>query len=158
MKKYMGLEDELNDLKVIYYKEVELTDESTIVIYTEKLLNNMELPANISFKEIEIDDLDKVKSFNSLLKEKKSLPKNVVHKEFENSAGDCFIKYFYDNRFTFIEKIYLEDDVVDFNLQVKQTEHLKYIAKSMLFFKILAWIGIISSVILIIIILNNANG
>lgn len=156
MKKYMNLEKKLTELKVPCYKIIELTDKSEIEILTEKQMNKEELPTNITCILWEIDDLEEVKALKEQSR-KKILPKNIIKKEFSGSNGVSFEKFFYSDRFKFETKVYLEESEVDFNIQVKQTEHLESIATSMNFFHVLAWVMIIASIIGVLVILIVAN-
>lgn len=157
MKKYISLEDKLTKLEVPCFRIVDITDESKISKFTEMLLNKETLPTNISSELWEIRNLDKIDYCKTKLREKTSLPENVIAKEFSASNGVLFHKFYYSNRFTFKEKEYLEEEEVDLNIQLKQTEHLASIASSLSFFVVLAWIGIVAFVIAIIATLINAN-
>jgi hypothetical protein len=158
MKKYMKSKKKLTKLNIPYFESFEVTDEALIKKYTELVLFDKELPGAITKEDIEVVDVEEVKTLHNLVKEGEPLPKGIVAKKYQSDTDTVFNKYFYNNKFKFIEKVYLEEDEVDFNLQVKQTEHLESIAKTMFFFKVLAWIGIISSIIIAILILVNANG
>jgi len=119
-----------------------------------------ELPVNIETGPIEVIDKEEISKIREYVRKNNVYPegvKRIYRKDSIKGEGEVFLREvenaYYQIFYDYYDVKYLDDEIVDFQLKVKDAKSLNSIAESLLFFKILTIVVISLNILLVLIFL-----